>query len=136
MGISPPWATRTGRANKRTLKKFTNLRYPTPRMEPVDGARSFGGGCCRACWHGFWRVTTPAILSLARTRATYLLTTTFSGTEENRQLVGIFDWKPLKLVHDPFNFHPPVARITEGSADWVGEGRVKSPGLWRLADIP
>lgn len=92
---------------------------------------------CRDCLVHMTFAHAHAVLSnFKRTGADYLLTTTFSGTQENRELVGIFDWRPLNLELDPFNFHPPLARISEGQVDWVGEARVKSLGLWRFADIP
>ena len=60
-----------------------------------------------------------AVLSdFKRSGAAYLLNTTFGGTQENRELVGMLDWRPLNLELDPFDPDPPLARIAEGRVDW------------------
>lgn len=92
---------------------------------------------CRDCLvHMTFAHAHAALANFKRTGATYLLTTTFNGADENRELIGDLDWRPLNLELDPFNFHPPVGQIDEGRLKWGTQTRTKSLGLWRLADVP
>lgn len=68
--------------------------------------------------------------------STYLLTTTFTDTSCNYELVGKHKfWRPLNLQLEPFNFPKPILIINEGCTEERGRYSSKSLGLWRLENI-
>lgn len=66
--------------------------------------------------------------------ATYLLTTTFTETDKNEDIVT-GDWRPINLQRAPFNFSAPIAVFEEGCLQNEGLYKDKSLGLWRLSEI-
>lgn len=96
---------------------------------------------CRDC---LVHLTTPevraAIDNIRRGRVTYLLTTIFPNTTENRELESTRGskpkWRPLNLQLPPFNFPAPLEQINEGCTEKNGRYPDKSLGLWRVADLP
>ena len=88
--------------------------------------------------HLTYAETRRALDSFKRSRATWLLTTTFTGPRENRDITT-GDWRPINLQHAPYNFPQPVDLLNEGSDEVdeeLGAFPDKSLGLWRLADLP
>ena len=82
--------------------------------------------------------TRRAIDNFKRSGATWLLTTTFTGPRENRDITT-GDWRPINLQRAPYNFPEPVDLLNEGSDEVdeeLGAFPDKSLGLWRLADLP
>lgn len=69
-----------------------------------------------------------------RSGARYLLTTTFPGTQTNRDL-GREIWRPLNLQRAPFNLPTPRALINEGCTEDEGAYADKSLGLWALQEL-
>ena len=69
-----------------------------------------------------------------RSGARYLLTTTFPGTQTNRDL-GREIWRPLNLQREPFNLPTPHALINEGCTEDEGAYADKSMGLWALQEL-
>lgn len=67
--------------------------------------------------------------------AAWLLTTTFTGRNENLDIpTGL--WRPLNFVRPPFSFPEPVEVIIEGCTEGDGSWGDKSLGLWRLPELP
>jgi len=94
---------------------------------------------CRDCLvHLPYAETRRAIDNFRRSGAVWLLTTTFTGDRENRD-IEIGDWRPISLERPPYGFPPPLDVINEESDEVdeaLGAFPDKSLGLWRLADLP
>jgi len=92
---------------------------------------------CRDCLvHLTYADTRKAIENFRRSGATWLLTTTFTGPRENRDIVT-GDWRPINLERAPYNFPAPVEIINEETDEVdeeLGAFPDKSLGLWRLSD--
>jgi hypothetical protein len=76
-----------------------------------------------------------ALVNIKKSKATYLLTTTFVTCMKNEDIPTGF-WRPLNLQLPPFEFPEPVLLIDE----WVPPDNLKSAdkklGLWKISDIP
>ncbi|NBW65855.1 class I SAM-dependent methyltransferase [bacterium] len=91
---------------------------------------------CRDCLvHLSYDETRRALDNFRRSGATWLLTTTFTSTRANHDIVT-GDWRPIMLQQAPYGFPEPVALINEGCTEFDGRYPDKSLGLWRLADLP
>ncbi len=91
---------------------------------------------CRDCLvHLSYDETRRALDNFRRSGATWLLTTTFTSTRPNSDIVT-GDWCPIMLQQAPYGFPEPVALINEGCTEFGGSYPDKSLGLWRLADLP
>jgi SAM-dependent methyltransferase len=91
---------------------------------------------CRDCLvHLSYDAIRAAIRNLKRSGSRYLLTTTFTGPRENRD-IATGDWRPLALTAAPFHFPPPLALLDEECTEDGGIWPDKSLGLWALGDIP
>ena len=94
---------------------------------------------CRDCLvHLPYHETRKALENFRQSGATWLLTTTFTGPRENRD-IALGDWRAINLERPPYNFPRPVDVIVEGSDEVdeeLGAFPDKSLGLWRLADVP
>jgi hypothetical protein len=93
---------------------------------------------CRDCLvHLPYAETRRAIDNFRRSGAVWLLTTTFTGDRENRE-IEIGDWRPINLERPPYAFPPPLDVINEESDEVdeeLGAFPDKSLGLWRLDDL-
>ena len=93
---------------------------------------------CRDCLvHLPYGETRRAIANFRKSGAIWLLTTTFTGNRENRD-IEIGDWRPINLERPPYSFPPPVELLNEESDEVdeeLGAFPDKSLGLWRLADL-
>ena len=69
-----------------------------------------------------------------RSGAKYLLTTTFTTLEVNKDLDAGF-WRPLNQQLAPFNFPPPIFLINEECTEGRNQFTDKCLGLWALQDI-
>jgi hypothetical protein len=76
-----------------------------------------------------------AVVNVKRSWSTYLLTTTFTDRDQNRDITTSGDWRPLNLELPPISFPKPVRLINEGCTEYQNQFKDKSLGLWRLADI-
>ncbi len=65
---------------------------------------------------------------------TYILTTTFTDREENRD-IKTGDWRTLNLLKAPFLFPEPLELINERCTEFDGQFADKSLGLWRLSEL-
>ena len=70
-----------------------------------------------------------------RTRATWLLTTSFRRRPENPP-IPLGGWRPLNLEAEPFLFPPPVEEIEDLPLAEREEYADKRLCLWRFADLP
>jgi SAM-dependent methyltransferase len=87
---------------------------------------------CRDCLvHLKNRQVSAALRNFRRSRARYLLATTFTGPHPNQD-VPLGGWRPLNLERSPFHLGPPLRLIRE--AESVEDSRFadKSLGLWSL----
>jgi len=94
---------------------------------------------CRDCLvHLTYADTARAIDNFRRSGATWLLTTTFTGPRENRDITT-GDWRAINLERAPYNFPSPVEVINEESDEVdeeLGAFPDKSLALWRLDSLP
>jgi hypothetical protein len=99
---------------------------PLPRADVV---------LCRDCLVHFSLADIRATLrNLAENGSTYLLTTTFGDTENNRE-IETGSWRPINLERPPFSFPPPLATVDERCGHSEGQYRSKRFALWRLAGL-
>jgi hypothetical protein len=76
-----------------------------------------------------------AIENVKRSGARWLLTTTFPGIDENRD-VDDGDWRALNFQCAPFFFPEPAAIIIEGCTEAGGDYSDKSLALWSVDNLP
>jgi hypothetical protein len=72
-----------------------------------------------------------SIQNIRSSNSTYLLMTTFTGIEENIDIVS-GEWRPIDFQLPPFEFPPPL-EIFDDSGN--NTHRNKYLGLWRVSDI-
>ena len=90
---------------------------------------------CRDCLvHLPLADVTKALRNIARSGATWLLTTTFPGRTENKEIAA-GKWRPLNLQIAPFQLPEPDELINEECTDADGAYADKSLGLWRCETI-
>jgi hypothetical protein len=75
-----------------------------------------------------------ALANIARSGATYLLTTTFPHLDRNDDVMSP-NWRRLNLELPPFDYPPPLESIQDYDDDQVDHSG-KSLGVWRIADLP
>lgn len=75
-----------------------------------------------------------AIRNLSRTRAQYLITTTFLGDRENPD-IATGEWRPLNLQRAPFSFPEPLQLVDERCHHTGGIYADKRLALWRFQDL-
>lgn len=91
---------------------------------------------CRDCLvHLPFEDALSAIATLCDSPCEWLLTTTFTRSDPNRELDDD-GWRPLNLTLPPFNFPPPERFIVEKCTEAGGLAGDKMLGLWRIADLP
>jgi hypothetical protein len=90
---------------------------------------------CRDCLvHLSYDDIRRAVANVLRSDISYVLTTTFPGSEPNEDIVT-GDWRTLDLQQAPFQLPPPVRILNEGCTEGDGAFADKSLGLWRAADL-
>lgn len=90
---------------------------------------------CRDCLvHFSFDYIKKTLINFKRSGSKYLLTTTFTETSLNEDIVT-GDWRTFNLELKPFNFPKPLHVITEGCAQNEGLYKDKSLALWELKDI-
>ncbi|NJP10148.1 MAG: class I SAM-dependent methyltransferase [Leptolyngbyaceae cyanobacterium RU_5_1] len=89
---------------------------------------------CRDCLVHlpFW-MSSRALQQFKRSGAKYLLTTTYPATVNNNDAPA-GSWRAINLDLAPFNFCPPLKRLSDPSDD-TGANPDKSLGLWELDAI-
>jgi hypothetical protein len=90
---------------------------------------------CRDCLvHLSFEDVLSALRNVARSSATYLLTTTFVGCEQNEDIVT-GDWRPLNLERSPFDLPAPLRLVDEHTPEGGGAFADKALGLWRISEL-
>ena len=110
----------------REFKRVDLISGPLPTADLVF---------CRDCLvHLPFEDAVSAIDSIRNSRCQWLLTTTFTRTDPNKDLDDA-GWRPLNLTLPPFNFPPPELLISEKCTEAGGLAGDKALGLWRVADL-
>lgn len=89
---------------------------------------------CRDCLvHLSFEDIARAINNLKKANITYLLTTNFPKTMENKNITA--GWRTINLEKPPFNLPQPLLSIEEGCTECEGIYKDKSLALWKLDDL-
>ncbi len=108
---------------------FVTLNLIRDELPPVDLIM------CRDCLvHLSFADIDSAVRNMCSSGSTYLLTTTFTARDENRD-IPTGSWRPINLESPPFNFPAPLRLIDEKCTEDGGKFTDKHLGLWRLADL-
>ena len=120
------------------LIEENRARYGTPRIQfrlgniLCDALPPTDMILCRDCLSHFSnRDISQAVANIKRTRATYILTTTYPSRARNHD-IPTGSWRPLNLERSPFTFPAPIDMIDERCS----EAPDKALALWRIADLP
>lgn len=117
--------TRYGRKNIR-FSHLDACRDPLPRVDLILCRDMMVHLSFSDCWSAF--------ANFRNSGSTYLLTTTFTARDPNRDIVT-GKWRPLNLQRPPFMFPRPIHLIVEHCEEWNGLWADKCLGLWRLEDL-
>jgi hypothetical protein len=91
---------------------------------------------CRDCLvHFSYRHIFQALRNIRSSKCTYVLLTTFTRRENNRD-VTTGAWRALNLQAAPFHFPTPIAMIDEKCMEDNGAYLDKHLGLWKVSEIP
>jgi hypothetical protein len=92
---------------------------------------------CRDCFvHLSNKDVLRTIRNFKRSGSLYLLTTTFTKLETNKNLVSGRGWRPINLERPPFNFPEPLKIINEDCTEDEGRYSDKSLALWKISLLP
>lgn len=113
--------------NERTRFVFLDLTLDQlPRVDVI---------LCRDCFvHFSNRHVAAAIKNFKRSRSTYLLTNTYPGLNENKN-IRTGDFHYLNLLLPPFNLPPPLRQIDEKLPEERAQFFGKTLALWKLSDL-
>lgn len=75
-----------------------------------------------------------ALGNICRSKAQYLLTTTFTARTDNTDILT-GGWRPINLCLAPFHLPQPMVILTEQCTEEGNQYGDKSLGLWRISDI-
>lgn len=121
-------ANRQGFATR--TRTFLCLDISRDRLPRVDVI------LCRDCLvHMAFADIAATFANFRRSGSTYLLTTTFTGPRDNRD-IATGAWRPLNLERPPFDLPPPLRLIDEHCQEGGGAYRDKHLGLWKIGDLP
>jgi hypothetical protein len=99
---------------------------PVPRVDLVF---------CRDCLvHLSNADVARCLANIARSGATYLLTSVFPEATQNRD-IATGHWRALNLNLPPFSFPAPLELVNERCTEGNGAFKDKSLALWRIADL-
>jgi hypothetical protein len=76
-----------------------------------------------------------AIENIKKSGSKYLLTTIFTNTRQNENIVT-GNWRPLNLCIAPFNFPPPIKTIRDTALQPTEPFGDKVMALWEIAKLP
>jgi SAM-dependent methyltransferase len=114
-------------SSARTFRVADITRDRLPRVDLV---------LCRDCLvHFSFADIFSALRNIQRSGSTYLLTTTFTRTQENADITT-GSWRMLNWERPPFCFPRPLRIIDERLTVENGRYDDKSLGLWRIGEIP
>ncbi|MEH2092593.1 class I SAM-dependent methyltransferase [Nostoc sp.] len=110
------------------VREFTNLDLATDSLPQVDLI------FCRDCLvHLSFQDAIAVIKNFKKSTSKYLLTTTYPGILENKDIVT-GDWRAIDLKLPPYNF-PDMLEIIDEETTERKDYPQKSLGLWKLTDI-
>jgi len=90
---------------------------------------------CRDCLvHLSHKDIRSVLRNFKRSGSTYILTTTFTGCHENKDVSPV-GWRPINLQRPPYNFRKPLKQINENCTLDGGKHTDKCLGLWKLDSI-
>jgi hypothetical protein len=113
------------RTEKRTFRILNLLSDDLPKVDLIF---------CRDCLVHFSSTdVSRALRNIARSGATYLLTTSFRDHAKNQDIVT-GQWRPLNLEVEPFSLPTPISVINEGCTEGEGMYADKSLCLWRISE--
>jgi hypothetical protein len=111
----------------REFLRIDVAKDPLPRVDAI---------LSRDCLvHFSFRQIAATISNFQRSGAVYLLTTTFTDRESNRDIIT-GDWRTLNPCAPPLNWPEPVMVINEGCTQSGSTYADKSIGIWELASLP
>lgn len=111
------------------IRKFICLDITTDELPRADLI------LCRDLFvHFSFRDILAALANFQRTKSEYLLTTSFTQTTKNIDIIT-GGWRPINLQLPPFNFPRPLRLINEHCTENEGKYTDKSLALWRLDDL-
>lgn len=84
--------------------------------------------------HFSYRDIFKALNNICDTNSRYLLTTTFTDKQNNRDIIT-GEWRPLNLQLKPFCLPDPIKIINEGCTEVSMSYTDKSLGLWKISDV-
>ena len=113
--------------NARTRFALLDLtRDKLPRVDVI---------LCRDCFiHFSNRHIAAAVKNFKRSGSTYLLTNTYAGWRDNKD-IRTGDFRHLNLLSPPFNFPPPLRQINEKVSEERAQYFGKTLALWKFADL-
>ncbi len=116
--------------------KYGNNKREFLVIDIVKGTLPEGDlALCRDCFiHLSYRDIFSAVRNFHKSGTKYLLTTTFTGLKENRDIVS-GRVRPINLQRQPFNFPTPLLLINEHCTEGGGKYADKSLGLWKIEEI-
>ncbi|WP_225225918.1 class I SAM-dependent methyltransferase [Komarekiella delphini-convector] len=109
-------------------REFINLDLVTGELPQVDLI------FCRDCLvHLSFKDTIAVIKNFKKSNSRYLLTTTYPGILENKDIIT-GDWRAIDLQLSPYKF-PDMIEIIDEETTERKDYPQKSLGLWKLSDI-
>ncbi len=128
--IVPEIVADTARRHGTGDRRFVVLDLTRSPLPPADLL------LCRDCLvHLSFADIVRAIDNIRRSEIGYLLTTTFTGESESRDIVT-GDWRPVNLEIPPFSFPRPLELLSEECTEQDGAFADKALGLWSVRDLP
>lgn len=109
--------------DKRNFVKLDIMRDNLPQVDLVL--------CRDLLVHFTYRDIFLALKNLKKSNSNFLLTTTFIGINENKD-IPTGEWRAINLEKPPFNFPAPINLIEDYD---VNTKAGKKLGLWRIPDI-
>jgi hypothetical protein len=127
--IVPEMIARNQQAYSSETVEFMNMDITKDNLPEVDVIF-----CRDALVHFSYRDIFAAIVNFKASKSKYLLTTTFTERQSNRD-IATGDWRTINLQLPPFGFPEPVDLINENCREANGNFSDKCMALWRLEDI-
>lgn len=108
----------------KTFTKLDILKDPLPAVDLIF---------CRDCFVHFSNEDIfTALENIKASDAGYLMTTTFTQSEENEDIIT-GDWRIINLQKPPFSLPKPLLILNEGCTEGDGDYADKSLGLWKIS---
>lgn len=120
---------RNGQQHQAPNVHFCRLNLVEDKLPKVDLV------FCRDCLvHLSFKDIFMALHNICDSGSTYLLTTTFTGRQQNSDILT-GRGRPLNLELPPFSLPPPLLAINEQCTEDDGAYGDKTLGLWKVSDI-